>query len=75
MVTSDSRKNYLIANLKLICGEKKGIENICSWTRANKYKLKKSDLIDVSDEMISKYIVVSTPNRKFIINPFRPYMF
>ena len=69
------RKSHLIAKLKLICGEKTGIENICSWTRTNKPKLKKSDLIDVSDEMISRYTVVSTPTTKFIINPFRPYMF
>ena len=70
-----SRKSYLTSKLKLICGEKRGIENVCSWSRSYKPNLKKSNLRDVSEELISKYIFTGKPTRKFIINPFRPYKF
>ena len=70
-----SRKSYLTATLKIICGEKRGIENVCSWSRSSKPNLKKSNLRDVSDELITKYIFTGEPTRKFIINPFRPYKF
>ena len=69
------QKELLVTKLKKICGENKGIKDICSWSRNPKLKLGKSDLTEVADQIIAKHIVQGLPKTNFIINPFRPYKF
>ena len=48
------KKENLITELKLECGENKGIKNICSWSRKKSKKLSKSDLKNLKQDFLEK---------------------
>ena len=69
------KKENLITELKLECGENKGIKNICSWSRKKSKKLSKSDLKDLKLDFLEKYLETTKDSFSFVVNPFRPYTF
>jgi len=69
------KKESLITELKLECGENKGIKNICSWSRKKSKKLSKSDLKNLKQDFLEKYLETTKDSFSFVVNPFRPYTF
>ena len=71
----ETKRDDLISNLKLICGENYGIKDICSWSRKKIKKVSKSDLKEFDNNLIENYIHKSQDGFTFAVNPFRPYKF
>ena len=69
------RKDNLITQLKILCGDNKGIKDICSWSRKNSKKLSKSDLRDFKQNFLENYLETTKDSFSFVVNPFRPYKF
>ena len=69
------KKENLITELKILCGENRGIKDICSWSRKKSKKLSKSDLKDLKKDFLEKYLETTKDSFSFAVNPFRPYTF
>ena len=74
-INKEPFSDKIINQLKILCDNNSGLENICSWKREPIKKIKKSDLSELDKDIVNKYLVKVNSTCSFMLNTFRAYKF
>lgn len=69
------RQDVLTHRIQVACGSADGIDGVCTWKREEKVSLDTELLKFKEPEIYELFMRESTPNRTFIVNPFRQYRY